>query len=168
LKWKEKFFPYAQQAHQSLTAFGANFLNYAILRFCTISMHIMLGTCIPNLKARRWVEHTQMHLPLKKGTKNFHYTSNSWGIFREFNFRLNKIPTVDMKVYSNFSKNKIWKKMKSLSSMRNGRFHPPKYRDKVQKTEEETLKGLSSNLLVFAGQLLLVGSNTCPPCLNFS
>jgi hypothetical protein len=35
---------------------------------------------------------------------------------------------VDMKVqvYSKFSKNQIWKKMKSPSSMRNGRFHPPK------------------------------------------
>jgi hypothetical protein len=32
--------------------------------------------------------------------------------------------------------------------MRNGRFHPSKYRGKVQKTREETLKGLSSNLLI--------------------
>jgi hypothetical protein len=30
------------------------------------------------------VEHTQMHLALKKGTKKFHYTNNSWGIFSEF------------------------------------------------------------------------------------
>jgi hypothetical protein len=46
-----------------------------------------------------------------------------------------KIPMVDMKVqvYSKFSKNKIWKKMKSPSSMRNGRFDTPKYRGKVQK-----------------------------------
>jgi hypothetical protein len=50
-------------------------------------------------------------------------------------FRETKIPTVDMKVqvYSKFSKNKIWKKMKSPSSMRNGRFDTPKYRGKVQK-----------------------------------
>jgi hypothetical protein len=45
-----------------------------------------------------------------------------------------KIPMVDMKVqvYSKFSKNKIWKKMKSPSSMRNGRFHPLKW-GKLQK-----------------------------------
>jgi hypothetical protein len=30
------------------------------------------------------LEHTQIHLALKKGTKNFHYTSNSCGIFGEF------------------------------------------------------------------------------------
>ena len=40
--------------------------------------------------------------------------------------------------------------MKSPSSMRNGRFHPPKYTGKVQKTEEETLKGLLSNFLILA------------------
>jgi hypothetical protein len=41
---------------------------------------------------------------------------------------------MDMKVlvYSNFSQKK-WKKMKSPSSMRNGRFHPSKPRGKVQK-----------------------------------
>jgi hypothetical protein len=32
------------------------------------------------------VENTQMHLALKKGTKDFHYTSNSLGIFGEFSF----------------------------------------------------------------------------------
>jgi hypothetical protein len=48
-----------------------------------------------------------------------------------------KIPMVDMKVqvYSKFSKNKIWEKMKSPSSMKNGRFHTLKYRGKVQKME---------------------------------
>jgi hypothetical protein len=35
-------------------------------------------------------------------------------------------------VYSNFSKEN-WKKMKSPSSMKNGRFHPPKCMGKVQK-----------------------------------
>jgi hypothetical protein len=30
------------------------------------------------------VEHTQMHPTLKKGTKKFHYTSNSCGRFGEF------------------------------------------------------------------------------------
>jgi hypothetical protein len=48
-------------------------------------------------------------------------------------FHETKIPMVDMKVqvYSNFSKK--FKKMKSLSSMRNGRFHTPKCRGKLQK-----------------------------------
>jgi hypothetical protein len=43
----------AQQGQQSLTTFGAKFLNYATLGFCTISMHIILGTCVPNLRIRR-------------------------------------------------------------------------------------------------------------------
>jgi hypothetical protein len=47
-------------------------------------------------------------------------------------------------MYSNFRK----RKLKSLSSMRSERFHPSKYRGKVQKTGEEILKGLSSNLLI--------------------
>jgi hypothetical protein len=53
----------------------------------------------------------------------------------EFIFSLDNILVVDMNVlvYSNFSKRKIWKKMKSPSSMRNGRIHPPKCRGKVQK-----------------------------------
>jgi hypothetical protein len=56
-------------------------------------------------------------------------------------------------VYSSVSKNKFWKKMKSPSSMRNGRFHPSKCRGKVQKTGEETLKGLFSNLLFLVAHL---------------
>jgi hypothetical protein len=40
-----------------------------------------------------------------------------------------------------------------LSSMWNGRFHPPKYRVKVQKIREETLKGLSSDILIPAAHL---------------
>jgi hypothetical protein len=62
---------------------------------------------------------------------------------------------INMKVlvYSNFSKNKIWKKMKSSSSMRNGRFHLPKCRGKVQKIGEETLKGLLSKFLILAAYL---------------
>jgi hypothetical protein len=45
-------------------------------------------------------------------------------------FHQTKIPTIDMKVqeYSNFNKNKIWKKIKSPSSMRIGRFNTSKYR----------------------------------------
>jgi hypothetical protein len=35
-----------------LTARGAKNFNYAILGFCTIIMHIMLGTCVPNLRGR--------------------------------------------------------------------------------------------------------------------
>jgi hypothetical protein len=36
-----------------------------------------------------------------------------------------------VQVYSKFSKNKICKKMKSPSSMRNGRFHSPKCRGRA-------------------------------------
>jgi hypothetical protein len=43
--------------------------------------------------------------------------------------------------------------MKSLSSMRNGRFHPSKCRGKVQMTIEETLKVLFSNLFILAAYL---------------
>jgi hypothetical protein len=49
---RKAFFPCARQGQQSLTAFGAKFLNYTTLSFCTISMHIMLGTCVPNLRGR--------------------------------------------------------------------------------------------------------------------
>jgi hypothetical protein len=44
-----------------------------------------------------------------------------------------KIPTVDVKVhmYSKFRKTKIWKKMKSLISMRNGRFNTSKCRGRA-------------------------------------
>jgi hypothetical protein len=44
--------------------------------------------------------------------------------------------------------------MKSSRSMWNARLHPPKYRGKLQKTEEETLKGLFSNLFILAAHLL--------------
>jgi hypothetical protein len=61
--------------------------------------------------------------------------------------------------------------------MRIGRFHPSKYRSKVKKIGEETLKGLFSKLLIHAahflffgcfGQLLLVGSITYQSCPDFS
>jgi hypothetical protein len=53
LKWKEKFFfPCAWHGQQSLTAICAKNLNYTTLSFCTISMHIMLGTCVPSLRSR--------------------------------------------------------------------------------------------------------------------
>jgi hypothetical protein len=49
---RKVFFVCARQGQQTLTARGANFLNYATLSFCTIVMHIMLGTCVPNLRGR--------------------------------------------------------------------------------------------------------------------
>jgi hypothetical protein len=77
-----------------------------------------------------------MHPTLWKGTKK----STTLTILVEFLvnslFHETKIPTMDMKVhvYSNFSK-KFGKigKMKFPSSMKNGRFHLPKCRDKLQK-----------------------------------
>jgi hypothetical protein len=38
------------------------------------------------------MEHTQMYLALKKGTKIFHYISDFWGIFSEFTFSFFKNP----------------------------------------------------------------------------
>jgi hypothetical protein len=49
---RKVFFPCARQERQNLTTFGAKFLNYTTLSFCTISMHIILDTCIPNLRGR--------------------------------------------------------------------------------------------------------------------
>jgi hypothetical protein len=49
---RKVFFYCARQVQQTLTARGAKIFNYAILRFCTIVMHIMLGTCVPNLRGR--------------------------------------------------------------------------------------------------------------------
>jgi hypothetical protein len=49
---RKVLFACARQGQQNLTAHGAKFLNYAILKFCTIVMHIMLGTCVPNLRGR--------------------------------------------------------------------------------------------------------------------
>jgi hypothetical protein len=49
---RKVFFHCAWQGHQTLTTRGAKFLNYAILSFCTIVMHIMLGTYVPNLRGR--------------------------------------------------------------------------------------------------------------------
>jgi hypothetical protein len=50
---RKVFFHCAQQGQQTLTARGAKFFNYAILGYGTIVMHIMLGTCVPNLRGRR-------------------------------------------------------------------------------------------------------------------
>jgi hypothetical protein len=49
---RKVFFHCAQQGQQTLTAHGAKIFNYTILGFCTIVMHIMLGTCVPNLRGR--------------------------------------------------------------------------------------------------------------------
>jgi hypothetical protein len=49
---RKVIFPRAQKGQQGLTAFGETFLNYANLMLFTISMHIMLGTCVPNFRRR--------------------------------------------------------------------------------------------------------------------
>jgi hypothetical protein len=46
------FFHTALQEQQTLTACGTKFSNYVTLGICTIVMHIMLGTCVPNLRDR--------------------------------------------------------------------------------------------------------------------
>jgi hypothetical protein len=99
-------------------------------------MHIKLGTCVPNLRGRWWVEHTRMHPALKRGTNNFYYTSKTCGIFSDLNFPWNKNPNgrhMEVQVYSKFRKNKISKKVKSPNSMRNGRFDTSKCRGKLEK-----------------------------------
>jgi hypothetical protein len=96
---RKVFFACAWHGQQTLTAHDANFLNYATLSFCTIVMHIMLGTCVPNLKGKRWVEHTQMHPALKKGVQKISITlANLEEFFVISLFHEPKIPTVDMKV----------------------------------------------------------------------
>jgi hypothetical protein len=46
---RKVIFSCARRGQQSF-AFGAKVLNYTNLSFCTISMHIMLSTCVPNLR----------------------------------------------------------------------------------------------------------------------
>jgi hypothetical protein len=84
--WQKILFPLCIARQQTLTARGAKNFNYAILGFCTIVMHIILGTCVPNLRGRWWVEHTHMDPALKKGLKNLHYTSNYFATFCDFTF----------------------------------------------------------------------------------
>jgi hypothetical protein len=50
---RKVFFHCAGQGQQTLTARGAKFLNYTTLCFCTVVMHIKLGTCVPNLRGRQ-------------------------------------------------------------------------------------------------------------------
>jgi hypothetical protein len=92
-------------------------------------------------------------------------------------FHQTKIPMVDMKVqvYSNFTKNKIWKTIKSPTSMRNGRFNTSSVGANFKILERKLSKGFSQDSLfllpTFLGwcsQLLLVGYSTCPPCPYFS
>jgi hypothetical protein len=73
-----------------------------------------------------------MHPALWKGTRKFHYTSNSYGIFCDLNFSSNKNSNGRYD-YSKFRKNKIWKKVKSPISMWNGKFKTSKYWGKLQK-----------------------------------
>jgi hypothetical protein len=49
---RKVLFPCARQGQQGLIAFGDTFLNHANFILSTISMHIMLGTCIPNFTWR--------------------------------------------------------------------------------------------------------------------
>jgi hypothetical protein len=53
--------------------------------------------------------------------------------------------------YSNFSKKIIKNKMKSSSSMRIGRFHPPKYRGKFKKLKRKLSKSFSQTSFFFLG-----------------
>jgi hypothetical protein len=87
---RKVLFPCARHGRQSLIDFCAKLLNQTTFSFCTISMHIMLDSCVSNLRCWGWMEHTQMYLALNKGTKHFHYTSNFWGIFSEFAILLDK------------------------------------------------------------------------------
>jgi hypothetical protein len=81
------------------------------------------------------VEHTQMHPALKTDTKNFHYTSKTCGIFSDLNFAWNKNPNgrYEGPSYSKFRKNKIWKKVKSPTFMRNRSWNTSRCRGKLQK-----------------------------------
>jgi hypothetical protein len=120
--------------------------------FCTIIMHIMLGTCTPNLRGRWWVEHTQMHPVLKKGTKNFHYTSISCGIFLWFHFFMNLKSQQWIWRSShtlNLAKIKFGNKW-NLQAPWGMEDFTSKYRGKVQKIGEETLKGFFSRFLIRA------------------
>jgi hypothetical protein len=128
LKFKEKFFSTVPvRDSRPLTACGAKIFNYATLRFCTIIMHIMLGTSVPNLRGRSWVEHTQIHPALKRGTKHFHNTSKSCGIFSEL------ILSWKVQVWTKFSKKQFWKKVESPLSMNFWRISTSKCRGILQK-----------------------------------
>jgi hypothetical protein len=81
------------------------------------------------------VEHTQIHPALKRGTKNFHYTTILVGFLVNSLFHETKIPTVDMKVQvcSKFRKFPFGKKVKSPLRMNFGRISTSKYRGRHQK-----------------------------------
>jgi hypothetical protein len=79
-----------------LTTLGAIFLNYTTLSFCTIVMHIMLGTCVPSLRGRVAILVEFLVISL------FHET---------------KIPTVDMKVQVSFNFRKKNMKKNKISKL---------------------------------------------------
>jgi hypothetical protein len=91
---------------------------------------------MPNLRGRWWVEHTQIHTALKKGTKISIILANLEEFLVISIFYKPKIPTVDMKVqvYPKFRKNKVWEKVDSPISMRIGTFNTFKCKGKLQKT----------------------------------
>jgi hypothetical protein len=128
-------------------------------------MHIMLGTCVPNLRGRWWLECTLHWRRVQK-------ISITLAILVEFFvialFHQTKILIVDMKVqvYSKFRKNKIWKKIKSPTSMRNGRFNTSKCNG--EETFPQDSLFLLTTFLDWCSQLLLVGYITCSPCPYFS
>jgi hypothetical protein len=53
LKFKEKFFPLCLAGTVDFDCPWYKNFQLPTLRFCTIIMHIMLGTCVPNLRGRR-------------------------------------------------------------------------------------------------------------------
>jgi hypothetical protein len=84
------------------------------------------------------VEHTQIHLALKRVQKNSITLAKLVEFLVISIFHETKIQKVDVKVqvYSKFSKNKIPKKIKTPNSMRNGRFHISKCRGKLEKIKK--------------------------------
>jgi hypothetical protein len=81
------------------------------------------------------VEHTQMTLHWRRVQKISITLANLEEFLVISIFHETKILMVDIKVqvYSKFRKNKIWKKVKSPISMRNGTFNTSKCRGKLQK-----------------------------------
>jgi hypothetical protein len=120
----------------------------------------MLGTCVPNLRGRWWVEHTQIHPALKKSTKSSITLANLEEFLVISIFHETKIPMVCMKiqVYSKPRKNKIWKKVKSPIPMRIGTFNTTKCRSKTfQKKKYFNNQPLSRRRSTANGRSLVAG-----------
>jgi hypothetical protein len=99
----------------------------------------------------------------EEGYTNFSYPSNSCGIFVIALFHETKIPTVDIEVRVYSKKNS--KKMKSPSSMKNGRFHTSKCRGNLQKmevlyTHSSKLPGPPSNFLITPKKIIKKSKNS--------